>query len=75
VEVQGQFVFRSTSLGKQCTSYNAPPTSKKLAANFRIVEQAVLAFHVRFSMSKALPPLENHSLSHFITSIGLMDEL
>jgi hypothetical protein len=39
------------------------------------VEQAVLTFHVRFSVSKVLPPLKNRSLSHSIVSIGLMDEL
>jgi hypothetical protein len=39
------------------------------------VEQAILTFHVRFSASKALPPLENRSSSHCIVSIGLMDEL
>jgi hypothetical protein len=39
------------------------------------MEQAVLTFHVRFSVSKALPPLENRSLSHCIVSTGLMDEL
>jgi hypothetical protein len=46
-------------------------------ASFRkIVEQAdVIFFYVRFSVSKALPPLENRSLSHCIVSIGLMDEL
>jgi hypothetical protein len=27
-------------------------------------------FHVRFSVSKALPPLENRSLSHCIVSVG-----
>jgi hypothetical protein len=55
------------------------PLLKKVlqtAASFRrIVEQAVLNFHVRFSVCKALPPLENHSSSHYIVSIGLMDEL
>jgi hypothetical protein len=46
------------------------------AASFRrIVEQAVLTFHVRFFVSKALPPLENRSSSHCIGSIGFMDEL
>jgi hypothetical protein len=39
------------------------------------MEQAVLTFHVRFSISKALPPLENRSSSHRIVSIGLMDEM
>jgi hypothetical protein len=38
------------------------------------VEQAVLTFHVRFSVSGALPSLENRSSSHFIISMGLMDE-
>jgi hypothetical protein len=33
------------------------------------------SFHVRFSVSKALPPFENHSSSHCIISVGLMDEL
>jgi hypothetical protein len=46
------------------------------AASFRrIVEQVVLTFHVHFSISKGLPPLENCSSSHCIVSIGLMDEL
>jgi hypothetical protein len=39
------------------------------------VEQAVLAFHVRFTVSKAPPTLENRSSFHCIVSIGLMDEL
>jgi hypothetical protein len=30
--------------------------------------------HVRFSVSEALPPLENRSSSHCIISIGLMDD-
>jgi len=29
VEVRCPSLFRSTSLGKRCTSYNAPPTSRK----------------------------------------------
>jgi hypothetical protein len=33
-----------------------------------------LTFHVRFSVSKALPPLENRGSSHCIVSIGLMVE-
>jgi hypothetical protein len=33
VEVQWRSLFRSTSLGMQCTSYNAPPSSRKRAAN------------------------------------------
>jgi hypothetical protein len=33
VEVQWQSLFRSTSLGKRCTSYNAPPTFRKRAAD------------------------------------------
>jgi hypothetical protein len=32
-------------------------------------------FHIRFSVSKAFPSLENRSSSHCIVSIGLMDEL
>jgi hypothetical protein len=32
-------------------------------------------FHVRFSVSKALPPLENRRSSHCIVSIGFTDEL
>jgi hypothetical protein len=32
-------------------------------------------FRVRSSVSKALPPLENRSSSHFIVSTGLMDEM
>jgi hypothetical protein len=33
VEVQCRSLFRSTSLDKLCTSYNAPPTSRKRAAD------------------------------------------
>jgi hypothetical protein len=33
VEVQWRSLFRSTSLGKRCTSYNTPPTSRKRAAD------------------------------------------
>jgi hypothetical protein len=35
VEVRWRSPFRSTSLGKRCTSYNAPPTSRKRAADRR----------------------------------------
>jgi hypothetical protein len=41
----GDGIFRSTSLGKRCISYNAPPTSRKHTVDrgFRkVVEQAVL---------------------------------
>jgi hypothetical protein len=33
VEVQWRSLFRNTSPGRQCTSYNAPPTSRKRAAD------------------------------------------
>jgi hypothetical protein len=33
VEVRWRSLFRSTSLDKRCTSYNAPPTSRKRAAD------------------------------------------
>jgi hypothetical protein len=33
VEMQWQSLFQSTSLGKQCTSYSAPPTFQERAAN------------------------------------------
>jgi hypothetical protein len=33
VEVRWRSLFRSTSLGKRCTSYNAPPTYRKRAAD------------------------------------------
>jgi hypothetical protein len=62
------FLQRSTHFSKTCC--------RPFAASFRrIVEQAVLTFHVRFSVSKAVPPFENRSSSHCIVSIGLMDEL
>jgi hypothetical protein len=35
----------------------------------------VFIIHVRFSVSKALPQLENRSYSHCIVSLGLMDEV
>jgi hypothetical protein len=62
------FLQHSTHFSKTCC--------RLFATSFRrIVEQVVLTFHFRFSISKALPPLENCSLSHCIISIGLMDEL
>jgi hypothetical protein len=62
------FLQRSTHFSKTCC--------RPFVASFRrIVEQVVLTFHVRFSVSKALPPIENRSSSHGIVSIGLMDEL
>jgi hypothetical protein len=33
VEVRRRCLFRITSFGKRCTSYNAPPTSRKRAAD------------------------------------------
>jgi hypothetical protein len=33
MEVRWRSLFRSTSLGKRCNSYNAPPTSRKRAAD------------------------------------------
>jgi hypothetical protein len=61
------FSQRSTHFSKTCC--------KPFTASFRrIVEQAVLTFHVRFSVSKAFPLLENRSSSHCVVSIGLMDE-
>jgi hypothetical protein len=33
VQVRWRYLFRSTSLGMRCTSYNAPPTSRKRAAD------------------------------------------
>jgi hypothetical protein len=33
VEVRWRSLFRSTSLGKRCASYNAPPTFRKRAAD------------------------------------------
>jgi hypothetical protein len=33
VEVRWRSLFQSTSLGKRCTSYNAPPTSRKRTAD------------------------------------------
>jgi hypothetical protein len=62
------FLQRSTYFSKTCC--------RPFATSFRrIVEQVVLTFHVRFSVSKELPPLENRSSSHCIVSIGLVDEL
>jgi hypothetical protein len=62
------FLQRSTHFSKTCC--------RPFAASFgRIVEQAVLNFHVRFTVSKALPPLENRGPSRCIVSVGLMDEL
>jgi hypothetical protein len=57
----------------QWSTHFAKTCCRPFAASFRrIVEQAVLTFHVSFSVSKALPPLENRSSSHCIVSIGLV---
>jgi hypothetical protein len=49
---------------------------QNFAASFRrIVEKAELTFHVCFSVSQALSPLENLSSSHCIVSMSLMDGL
>jgi hypothetical protein len=62
------FFQRSTYYSKTCC--------RPFAASFkRIVEQAVFAFHVRFSVTKALPPLENRSSCDYIVSIVLIDEM
>jgi hypothetical protein len=62
------FLQRSTNFQKICCR----PFAKKFR---RIVERAVLNFHVRFSVCSALSPLENRSSSHYMVSIGLTDEL
>jgi hypothetical protein len=62
------FLQRSTHFSKTCCRPSA-------ASFWRIAEQAVLTFHVRFSVSKALLPFENRRSSHCIVSIGLMDKL
>jgi hypothetical protein len=60
----------------QCSTHFLKMCCRPFAASLRrIVEQVVLIFHVCFSVSKALPPLEYCSSSHYIISIGLMDEL
>jgi hypothetical protein len=62
------FLQRSTHFSKTCC--------RPFASSFRrIVEQAVLTFHFRFSLSKALPSFENRSSSHCVVSIGPMGEL
>jgi hypothetical protein len=59
------FLQLSTHFSKTCC--------RPFAASFRrTVEQAVLTFHVRFSVSKALPSFENRKASHYIVSIGLI---
>jgi hypothetical protein len=88
VEVRWRSLHRSTSLGKRCTTYNAPPTSRKRAADrlprasggsgtggFDLSITSRFIFHVRFSVSKALPPLRNCNSSQCVISIGLMNEL
>jgi hypothetical protein len=53
------FLQRSTRFSKTCW--------RPFASSFRmIVEKAVLTFHIRFSVSKVLPPLENPSPSHCV---------
>jgi hypothetical protein len=42
---------------------------------FDLLITTMFIFHICFSVSKALSPLENRSSSHCIVSIGLMDEL
>jgi hypothetical protein len=60
----------------QCSTHFSKTCCKLFTMSFRrIVEQVVLIFHVCFSTSKVLPPLANHSSSHYVVSIGLMEEL
>jgi hypothetical protein len=57
----------------QCSTHFSKTCCRPFAASVRRI--AVLTFHFRFSVSKALLPLENLSSSHSILPIGLMDEL
>jgi hypothetical protein len=47
VEVRWRSLFRSISIGKRCTTYNAPPTSRKRAA----VRWSLRNFMLRSSLS------------------------
>jgi hypothetical protein len=82
VEVRWRSLFRSTSLGKRCTSYNAPPTFRKRAAdrwslrNFLprssrfTVEKAQKSHGERFGLyggcSNGVPPIHFFQAEHRI---------
>jgi hypothetical protein len=58
VEVRWRSLFRSRSLGKRCTSYNAPPTSRKRAAD-RWSRRNTLPLNSLFVFGK---PLKSHGV-------------
>lgn len=63
--------YRSDSLRPSFSNY----VFSTLASATAMPAATRLISHVRFSVSKAPPPLENRNSSHCLVSIGLMDEL
>jgi len=77
VEVRWRSLIRSTSLGKRCTSYNAPHTSRKRAGER--LPQASGRWNRRFWPFTIVSPspkrFQNLKTADRLVSIGLMDEL
>jgi hypothetical protein len=53
VEVRWRSLFRSTSFSKRCTSYNAPPTSRKCAADRWSLRNFLSPWSSLFTVGKA----------------------
>jgi hypothetical protein len=64
VEVWWRSIFRSTSLGKRCTSYNAPLTSRKRAAD----RWSLRNFLPRSSIFKDGKAQKSHGARHELNS-------
>jgi hypothetical protein len=72
VKVRWRSLFLSTSLGKRCTSYNAPPTSRKRAANRWSLRNFLLRSSL-FVVGKAQKSNEERSELNSVFSLEKVD--
>jgi hypothetical protein len=71
VEVRWRSLFQSTSLGKRCTSYNAPPTSRKRAAD----RWSLRNFLRRSSLSMVGNTQKSHGARTKLNSVFALEKL
>jgi hypothetical protein len=71
VEVRWRPLFRSTSLGKWCTSYNAPPASRKRAADCWLLRN----FLPRSSLFMFGKAQKSHGARYELTSVFGLDKV